>query len=38
MANAALEGGLDDATAAEVDRILKLLEAALRARTNLEFM
>lgn len=31
-ANAALRGGLDDETAAEVERILARLEAALRAR------
>ncbi len=35
-ANAAIEGGLDDETAADVDRVLKLLEAALRARTAAE--
>ncbi len=33
-ANAALLGGLDDATAAEVERVLERLEAALRARTQ----
>jgi hypothetical protein len=32
-ANAALQGGLDAETAAEVERVLKLVEAALRART-----
>lgn len=31
-ANAALQGGLDDATAADVERVLARLEAALRAR------
>jgi hypothetical protein len=31
-ANAALQGGIDDATAAQVDRVLTRLEAALRAR------
>ena len=31
-ANAALQGGIDDATAEEIDRILGRLEAALRAR------
>ncbi len=34
-ANAALEGGLDDETADDVQRILELLEAALRARTTI---
>jgi hypothetical protein len=32
-ASAALEGGLDDAAAADVERVLGRLEAALRART-----
>jgi hypothetical protein len=32
-ANAALRGGLDDATAADVERIVSRIEAALRART-----
>ena len=31
-ANAALQGGIDDATAEEIDRVLTRLEAALRAR------
>lgn len=35
-ANAALQGGLDDATSDEVQRVLRLVEAALRARTQLE--
>jgi len=35
-ANRALEGGLDDDTAADVERVLKMLEAALRARTQAE--
>jgi hypothetical protein len=35
-ANAALQGGLDDETAADVERILTLVEAALRARTQAE--
>lgn len=35
-AHAAIQGGLDDATVAEVERILRLLEAALRARTHAE--
>lgn len=34
-ANLALQGGLDDATAADVKRIVGRLEAALRVRTNL---
>lgn len=33
-ANRALQGGLDDATAAEVERVIKRVEAALRVRTN----
>lgn len=35
-ANAALQGGLDDETTAEVARVLRLVEAALRARTQAE--
>ena len=34
-ANAALQGGIDDETAAEVERVLERLEAALRARVAL---
>jgi len=34
-ANAAVQGGLDDAAIADVERVLKRLEAALRARTAL---
>jgi hypothetical protein len=34
-ANSALQGGLDDETAAEVARVVGRLEAALRVRTNL---
>ncbi len=34
-ANDALEGGLDDATHAEVERVVGRVEAALRVRTNL---
>ena len=33
-ANAAIRGGLDDTTAAAVERILALLEGALRTRTS----
>ena len=33
-ANAALQGGIDDATAADVERVLERLEAALRARIS----
>jgi hypothetical protein len=36
-ANAALQGGLDDTSIAEVERVLGRLEAALRARTALGF-
>jgi hypothetical protein len=36
-ANAALQGGLDDASIADVERVLGRLEAALRARTALGF-
>lgn len=36
IANAALEGGLDDAQIAEVRRVTERLEAALRARTQAE--
>jgi hypothetical protein len=36
-ANAALQGGLDDASTADVERVLGRLEAALRARTALGF-
>jgi hypothetical protein len=34
-ANSALQGGLDDATAAEVERVIKRVEAALRVRTTI---
>jgi hypothetical protein len=34
-ANSALEGGLDDATIADVERVLQRLEAALRARVTI---
>lgn len=33
-ANSALQGGLDDATAADVERVVGRVEAALRTRTN----
>jgi hypothetical protein len=36
-ANAALQGGLDDASIADVERVLGRLEAVLRARTALGF-
>jgi hypothetical protein len=35
-ANRALEGGLDDETVAEVDRVLKIIESALRVRMQAE--
>jgi hypothetical protein len=35
-ANRALEGGLDDETVAEVERVLKLIESALRVRMQAE--